>query len=188
MQDYYRRNDHYAYSGVGGGGFSPDDNARYDRIIDAVDPGADGLILDYGCGQGGLSHAVGSAAYPLPASSRGPAIGTSPVNRVFGCMRPGKTSLRIIRPIEFMPSCFHTCWSTCWNPATRFGRWPPMRGMRGSTPRFPTPVPIFRRKPCTGRISISSTFVTSAGRISWNSPNGPALKRTRWIRCRFRMT
>ncbi|MCX5813463.1 MAG: methyltransferase domain-containing protein [Proteobacteria bacterium] len=55
LQDYYLRNEHYAASNIGGGGgISDDNNERYDRIIDALKPDTDDLILDYGCGQGGF--------------------------------------------------------------------------------------------------------------------------------------
>ena len=55
LQEYYRCNEHYAVSGLGGGGgISDDNNERYDKIIDTLNPGVDDLILDYGCGQGGL--------------------------------------------------------------------------------------------------------------------------------------
>lgn len=55
LQEYYRRNDHYAVSGTGGSGsVSKDNKARYDRIIELLKPGSDGVILDFGCGQGGF--------------------------------------------------------------------------------------------------------------------------------------
>ena len=55
LQEYYRRNEHYAASVIGGaGGVSDDNNERYDRIIDTLMPDRDGLIIDYGCGQGGF--------------------------------------------------------------------------------------------------------------------------------------
>ena len=54
LQEYYRRNEHYAVASMGGGGVSEDNNERYDRIIDGLNPDQDDLILDYGCGQGGF--------------------------------------------------------------------------------------------------------------------------------------
>lgn len=55
LQEYYRRNEHYAVSGTGGSGsVSKDNKARYDRIIELLKPGSDGVILDFGCGQGGF--------------------------------------------------------------------------------------------------------------------------------------
>lgn len=55
LGEYYRRNEHYAASSVGGNGGSCADNIeRYDRIIDSLKPATDDLILDFGCGQGGF--------------------------------------------------------------------------------------------------------------------------------------
>jgi SAM-dependent methyltransferase len=55
LQEYYRRNEHYAASSLGGSGSLSDDNRnRYDRIIDILQPDAGGTILDVGCGQGGF--------------------------------------------------------------------------------------------------------------------------------------
>ena len=55
LQEYYRRNEHYAVSSLGGSGSLSDDNRnRYDRIIDILQPNARGTILDIGCGQGGF--------------------------------------------------------------------------------------------------------------------------------------
>ncbi|MBU2621303.1 MAG: methyltransferase domain-containing protein [Proteobacteria bacterium] len=55
LQEYYRRNEHYAVSSIGGSGsVSKDNKARYDRIIDLLEPGSSGVILDFGCGQGGF--------------------------------------------------------------------------------------------------------------------------------------
>lgn len=55
LQEYYHRNEHYAASSQGGSGGSTESNqARYDRIIDALNPGPNDFILDFGCGQGGL--------------------------------------------------------------------------------------------------------------------------------------
>jgi hypothetical protein len=55
LQEYYRRNEHYAVSSLGGSGSLSDDNrSRYDRIIDNLQPDPKGTILDIGCGQGGF--------------------------------------------------------------------------------------------------------------------------------------
>lgn len=55
LDEYYRCNEHYAATDIGGaGGVSDDNKERYDRIIDMLNPGRADLILDYGCGQGGL--------------------------------------------------------------------------------------------------------------------------------------
>jgi len=55
LNEYYRRNEHYAVSNIGGTGSLSDDNcARYDRILDSLRPLSDELILDFGCGQGGF--------------------------------------------------------------------------------------------------------------------------------------
>ncbi len=55
LSHYYQINDHYSASAAGGtGSASEDNNRRYDRIIDQLDAGSGTLILDYGCGQGGL--------------------------------------------------------------------------------------------------------------------------------------
>lgn len=55
LQRYYRCNDHYAASDIGGSGsISEDNQGRYDRIIDLLAPPANGVILDFGCGQGGF--------------------------------------------------------------------------------------------------------------------------------------
>jgi SAM-dependent methyltransferase len=55
LQEYYRRNEHYAVSSTGGtGGLSADNLNRYDRIIDNLDLDPGGVILDIGCGQGGF--------------------------------------------------------------------------------------------------------------------------------------
>jgi len=55
LREYYRRNEHYAVSSTGGsGGISDDNNGRYDRILDTLRPGKEGLILDFGCSQGGF--------------------------------------------------------------------------------------------------------------------------------------
>lgn len=76
LNEYYRRNEHYASSDIGGtGGVSDDNNARYDRIIDSLSPHSGGLILDFGCGQGGLvsrcrSHGLKAAGIEPSARSR----------------------------------------------------------------------------------------------------------------------
>jgi len=55
LQEYYRRNEHYASSSVGGsGGFTKDSEERYDRIINLLEPDSSGIIIDFGCGQGGF--------------------------------------------------------------------------------------------------------------------------------------
>lgn len=55
LGDYYRHNEHYAATADGGGGgVSPDNEARYDRILEALALDGSGCILDYGCGQGGF--------------------------------------------------------------------------------------------------------------------------------------
>jgi len=55
LQEYYRRNEHYAVSGMGGSGsVSQDNKERYKRIIDLLEPDSHGVILDFGCGQGGF--------------------------------------------------------------------------------------------------------------------------------------
>jgi hypothetical protein len=55
LQKYYRGNEHYAASSLGGGGgVSADNNERYDRIIETLKPNTNDLIIDYGCGQGGF--------------------------------------------------------------------------------------------------------------------------------------
>lgn len=55
LQEYYRRNEHYAVSCNGGtGSISPDNISRYDRIIDQIEPDLSGMIIDFGCGQGGF--------------------------------------------------------------------------------------------------------------------------------------
>ena len=55
LVEYYRCNEHYAVSCLGGSGSQSDDNRkRYDRIIDQLQPNPKGTILDVGCGQGGF--------------------------------------------------------------------------------------------------------------------------------------
>jgi SAM-dependent methyltransferase len=55
LQEYYRRNEHYAVASLGGSGSLSDDNRnRYDRIINTLNPDSKGTILDVGCGQGGF--------------------------------------------------------------------------------------------------------------------------------------
>lgn len=55
LHKYYRFNEHCTISSIGGGGsISNDNNERYDRIIDLLDPDCDELVIDYGCGQGGF--------------------------------------------------------------------------------------------------------------------------------------
>lgn len=55
LQHYYRCNEHYAACDVGGSGsISEDNKGRYDRIIDLLAPPTNGVILDFGCGQGGF--------------------------------------------------------------------------------------------------------------------------------------
>ena len=55
LQEYYRRNEHYAVSSMGGSGsVSKDNKERYQRIIDLLEPDSHGVILDFGCGQGGF--------------------------------------------------------------------------------------------------------------------------------------
>ena len=76
LQQYYRRNEHYAVSGIGGSGsISEDNKARYDRIIDLLAPGANGVILDFGCGQGGFisrcrEHGLKAVGIESSAKSR----------------------------------------------------------------------------------------------------------------------
>jgi SAM-dependent methyltransferase len=55
LQEYYRCNEHYAVSNLGGSGSLSDDNRnRYDRIFDNLHPDTKDTILDIGCGQGGF--------------------------------------------------------------------------------------------------------------------------------------
>jgi SAM-dependent methyltransferase len=55
LEEYYRHNEHYAVSSLGGSGSLSEDNQnRYDRIIDNLHPDPKGTILDVGCGQGGF--------------------------------------------------------------------------------------------------------------------------------------
>lgn len=55
LAEYYYKNEHYAASVIGGSGSATEDNkARYDRIIDLLEPDSKGVILDLGCGQGGF--------------------------------------------------------------------------------------------------------------------------------------
>jgi len=55
LNEYYRRNEHYAVSSIGGtGGLSADNRNRYDRIIDYLHADPKRVILDVGCGQGGF--------------------------------------------------------------------------------------------------------------------------------------
>ena len=55
LQEYYRLNEHYALSSIGGSGSLSEDNRnRYDRIIYTLHPDSKGIILDVGCGQGGF--------------------------------------------------------------------------------------------------------------------------------------
>lgn len=55
LQKYYRRNEHYAFSSLGGSGSLSEDNInRYDRILDNLHPDPKSTILDVGCGQGGF--------------------------------------------------------------------------------------------------------------------------------------
>ena len=55
LQEYYRRNEHYAVSSTGESeSVSEGNKARYDRIIELLKPASDGVILDFGCGPGGL--------------------------------------------------------------------------------------------------------------------------------------
>ncbi|MBA4416599.1 MAG: hypothetical protein C0392_01620 [Syntrophus sp. (in: bacteria)] len=76
LQEYYRRNEHYAASSLGGSGSLSDDNAdRYDRIIDNLHPDPKGTILDVGCGQGGfvarcLHHGFSAAGIEPSEKSR----------------------------------------------------------------------------------------------------------------------
>lgn len=76
LQQYYRCNEHYAVSSIGGsGGVSQDNKARYDRIIDLLEPGSNGVILDFGCGQGGfvsrcLQHGLKAVGIEPSAKSR----------------------------------------------------------------------------------------------------------------------
>lgn len=56
LNKYYYSNEHYAASRMGGTGVvSVDSISRYDRIIDCLVPDLKGgVILDFGCGQGGF--------------------------------------------------------------------------------------------------------------------------------------
>lgn len=55
LREYYRRNEHYAVSSMGGSGSVTKDNeARYNRIISLLEPDSNGMIIDFGCGQGGF--------------------------------------------------------------------------------------------------------------------------------------
>jgi len=73
LAQYYRSNEHYAASSTGGtGSFSEDNNRRYDRILDSLQAGPGDLIVDYGCGQGGLvahCRALGLQAAGIEASA-----------------------------------------------------------------------------------------------------------------------
>lgn len=76
LQQYYRRNEHYAVSGIGGSGsISEDNKTRYDRILDLLAPDANGVILDFGCGQGGfisrcIEHGLKAVGIESSAKSR----------------------------------------------------------------------------------------------------------------------
>jgi len=76
LQEYYLSNEHYAASAVGGAGSISDDNKeRYDRIIDMLKPEAKGVILDFGCGQGGfisrcIEHGLESVGIEPSTKSR----------------------------------------------------------------------------------------------------------------------
>ena len=76
LQEYYRRNEHYAVSGMGGSGSDSQDNKeRYQRIIDLLEPDSHGVILDFGCGQGGfisqcLQHGFNAFGIEPSAKSR----------------------------------------------------------------------------------------------------------------------
>ncbi len=55
LQEYYRLNEHCNLPGRGGsGGSMNDENLRYNRIIDTLGTVNDGIVLDFGCGQGGF--------------------------------------------------------------------------------------------------------------------------------------
>ncbi|MBF0230152.1 MAG: class I SAM-dependent methyltransferase [Desulfamplus sp.] len=55
LNEYYRINEHYAASASGGSGSASEDNrGRYDRIISLIESGSDGVVIDFGCGQGGF--------------------------------------------------------------------------------------------------------------------------------------
>jgi SAM-dependent methyltransferase len=55
LREYYRCNEHYAASSLGGSGsLTLDNQNRYDRIIDLLQPDSGETILDVGCGQGGF--------------------------------------------------------------------------------------------------------------------------------------
>jgi len=77
LQEYYRRNEHYAVTSMGGSGsISKDNEARYDRIIDLLEPDCNGVILDVGCGQGGfilrcIERGLNAVGIEPSAKSRG---------------------------------------------------------------------------------------------------------------------
>jgi SAM-dependent methyltransferase len=76
LQQYYRHNEHYAVSDIGGSGSISEENlARYDRIIDLLAPDANGVILDIGCGQGGfisqcIAHGLKAVGIETSVKSR----------------------------------------------------------------------------------------------------------------------
>ncbi len=76
LQEYYLRNEHYAVSDMGGSGSDSQDNKeRYQRIIDLLEPDYHGVILDFGCGQGGfisqcLQHGFNAFGIEPSAKSR----------------------------------------------------------------------------------------------------------------------
>ncbi len=76
LQEYYRRNEHYAASSMRESeSVSKDNKARYDRIIELLKQGSGDVILDFGCGPGGLisrclEHGLEAVGIELSAKSR----------------------------------------------------------------------------------------------------------------------
>ena len=140
VQDDYRKNDHYAYSGVGEGAFHRTTTPATTGSSTPWTPGPMDSFWITGAGKG-VCRTLSAARHircrhrAVDPTEPRPSVGSS------GVCDLGRLHCASSARSNSCPRFSHAL-EHCWNPATRFGRWPPMRGMRGSTPRFPTPVPI----------------------------------------------
>ncbi|PIQ25966.1 hypothetical protein COW36_02840 [bacterium (Candidatus Blackallbacteria) CG17_big_fil_post_rev_8_21_14_2_50_48_46] len=90
LAHYYAQNEHYALAVQGGaGGYSDANQARYQRILTALEPLSQGAILDFGCGQGGFvryCQAQGYHAIGLEPSLSSRQVGQTSELQIFASL------------------------------------------------------------------------------------------------------